>query len=155
MGKLINALMPKLWPWLALAGTGLGRAGVTAAPARGGPTGGLGTAGRIPCKSSPSTGAACASSCRNQSRRTADAARITSLQHHLRTTATAHAQAASDAAACRSLGDRHQELAALAAEGAQLVGEGVGLVQQRDAAVALLKNQVVMERQVVDKLLHE
>lgn len=78
--------------------------------------------------------------------RTADAARIASLQHHLRTTATQHAQAASDAAACRDLADQHQQLAAHAAQGAGVVGELVHLVQQRDAQVNALMGQVQADR---------
>lgn len=79
--------------------------------------------------------------------RTADAARIASLQHNLRTTATQHAQAASDAAACRHLADQHQQLAAHAAQGAGVVGELVHLVQQRDTQVNALMGQVQLDRQ--------
>lgn len=79
--------------------------------------------------------------------RTADAARIASLQHNLRTTATQHAQAASDAAACRHLADQHQQLAAHLAQGAGVVGELVHLVQQRDAQVNALMGQVQLDRQ--------
>lgn len=82
--------------------------------------------------------------------RTADAARIASLQHNLRTTATQHAQAASDAAAARNLANHYQQLATSIAEGAGVVGELVGLVEQRDAQVNLLKGQVLADR----KLLH-
>lgn len=82
--------------------------------------------------------------------RTADAARIASLQHHLRTTATQHAQAASDAAACRDLADQHQQLAAHAAQGAGVVGELVHLVQQRDAQVNALMGQIRTDRQWLD-----
>ena len=85
--------------------------------------------------------------------RTADAARIASLQHNLRTTATQHAQAVSDAAACRDLADQHQRLAALAAEGAGLVGQGVELVQRRDAEVSVLKRQVEIEREALGRSL--
>jgi hypothetical protein len=79
--------------------------------------------------------------------RTADAARIASLQHNLRTTATQHAQAVSDAAACRHLADQHQQLATGLAEGAGMVGELVGLVEQRDAQVSALMGQVQIDRQ--------
>ena len=79
--------------------------------------------------------------------RTADAARIASLQHNLRSTATQHAQAASDAAACRHLADQHQQLAAHLAQGAGVVGELVHLVQQRDAQVNALMGQVQLDRQ--------
>lgn len=82
--------------------------------------------------------------------RTADAARIASLQHHLRTTATQHAQAASDAAACRDLADQHQQLATHAAQGAGVVGELVHLVQQRDAQVNALMGQIRTDRQWLD-----
>jgi len=78
--------------------------------------------------------------------RTADAARIASLQHNLRTTATQHAQAASNAAACRDLADQHQQLATSLAEGAGVVGELVGLVEQRDAQVNALVGQVQVDR---------
>ena len=84
--------------------------------------------------------------------RTADAARIASLQHHLRTTATQHAQAASDAAACRDLADQHKRLAALAAEGAEMVGELGGLVKRRDVQVVLLKEQLAMDRVLIERL---
>ena len=85
--------------------------------------------------------------------RTADAARIASLQYNLRSTATQHAQAASNAhaasnaAACRDLADQHQQLATSLAEGAGVVGELVGLVEQRDAQVNALKGQVQLDRQ--------
>ena len=82
--------------------------------------------------------------------RTADAARIASLQHNLRTTATQHAQAASDAAACRDLADQHQRLAAHLAQGAGVVGELVHLVQQRDAQVNALMGQVQIDRTLLN-----
>lgn len=82
--------------------------------------------------------------------RTADAARIASLQHNLRATATQHAQAASDAAAARNLANHYQQLATSLAEGAGVVGELVGLVEQRDAQVNALIGQVQADR----KLLH-
>ncbi|WP_239231523.1 hypothetical protein [Comamonas aquatica] len=83
--------------------------------------------------------------------RTADAARIASLQHHLRTTATQHAQAASDAAACRDLADQHQRLAALAVQGAGVVGEFGDLVATRDAQVALLRGQIATDRKLLEQ----
>jgi len=84
--------------------------------------------------------------------RTADAARITSLQHDVRSTATSYAQAASDAAACRGLTNRYQRLAALAGEGAGVVGELVGLVEKRDAQVELLRGQVSVDRKLLDQI---
>lgn len=85
--------------------------------------------------------------------RAADAARIASLQHDLRATATRHAQAATDAAACRNLADRHQGLGELAARSAGVIGRSIELVQQRDAEVKLLKQQVQTERGLVESLL--
>lgn len=86
--------------------------------------------------------------------RTADADRISRLQHDIRATATAtaHAQAASDAAACADLANRHQHLAAHLAEGAGVVGGLVGVVQQRDAQVDALKNQLLIDRRLLDAL---
>ncbi len=84
--------------------------------------------------------------------RTADAARIASLQHHLRTTATQHAQAASGAAACRDLADQHQRLAALAVQGAGVVGELGDLVARRDAQVALLRGQIATDRKLLEQI---
>jgi len=85
--------------------------------------------------------------------RRADAGRIAGLQHSLRATATQHAQAAGDLAACRDLADRHQELGELAARSAGVIGGAIDLVQQRDAEVNLLKGQVLVERQLVVDLL--
>lgn len=84
--------------------------------------------------------------------RTADADRISRLQHDIRATATAHAQAASDAAACADLRDRHQRLGALAAEGAGVVDGLIGLVQQRDAQVDVLHKQLLIDRRLLDAL---
>ena len=84
--------------------------------------------------------------------RAADAVRITGLQHDIRAAATRNAQATSDAAACRDLADQHQRLAALAGEGAGVVGQLVGLVERRDAQVAALKGQVVVDRDLIDRL---
>ena len=81
--------------------------------------------------------------------RTADAARIAGLQHDIRTAATRSAQLAGDAAACRDLADRHQRLAALAGEGAGVVGQLVGLVERRDAQVSALKGQMQVDRQLL------
>ena len=81
--------------------------------------------------------------------RTADAARIAGLQHDIRSSATRNAQLAGDAAACRDLADRHQRLAALAGEGAGVVGQLVGLVERRDAQVDALKGQVQVDRQLL------
>ena len=80
------------------------------------------------------------------------AARIERLQHDIRATATAHAQAASDAAACADLRDRHQRLGALAAEGAVVVDGLVGLVQRRDAQVDVLHKQLLIDRRLLDAL---
>ena len=84
--------------------------------------------------------------------RTADAARIAGLQHDIRTAATRSAQLAGDAAACRDLADRHKRLAALAGEGAGVVGQLVGLVERRDAQVNLLQGQVAADRLLIDEL---
>ena len=81
--------------------------------------------------------------------RTADAARIAGLQHDIRSAATRNAQLAGDAAACRDLADQHQRLAALAGEGAGVVGQLVGLVERRDAQVNALKGQVQVDRQLL------
>lgn len=81
--------------------------------------------------------------------RAADAARIAGLQHDIRSAATRNAQLAGDAAACRDLADQHQRLAALAGEGASVVGQLVGLVEQRDAQVNALKGQVQVDRQLL------
>ena len=83
--------------------------------------------------------------------RTADAARIAGLQHDIRSAATRNAQLAGDAAACRDLADQHQRLAAIAAEGAGLVGELGGLVQKRDAQVELLRGQIDADRKLLEK----
>ena len=83
--------------------------------------------------------------------RTADAARIASLQHNLRTTATQHAQAASNAAACRDLADQHQQLATHLAQGTGVVGELVYLVEQRDAQVNSLKGASAVRQTAVGR----
>ena len=84
--------------------------------------------------------------------RVADAARIAGLQHDISSAATRNAQLAGDAAACRDLADQHQRLAALSAEGAEVVGELSGLVQKRDAQVAALKGQVQVDRGLIHHL---
>ena len=84
--------------------------------------------------------------------RTADAVRIAGLQHGISAAATRNAQLAGDAAACRSLADQHQRLAALAGEGAGVVGQLVGLVELRDAQISALKGQVVVDRDLIDRL---
>lgn len=84
--------------------------------------------------------------------RAADAARIAGLQHDIRNAATRNAQLAGDAAACRDLADQHQRLAAIAAEGAGLVGDLGGLVQKRDAQVSLLRGQIVTDRTLLEQL---
>ncbi len=84
--------------------------------------------------------------------RAADAARIAGLQHDIRGAATRNAQLAGDAAACRDLADQHQRLAALAAEGAGLVGELGGLVKKRDAQVSLLRGQIAVDRKLLEQI---
>ena len=84
--------------------------------------------------------------------RAADAARIAGLQHDISSAATRNAQLAGDAAACRDLADQHQRLAALAGEGAGVVGQLVGLVERRDAQVNTLKGQVAVDRDFIEKL---
>ncbi|MDH1255627.1 hypothetical protein N5C67_23575 [Comamonas thiooxydans] len=84
--------------------------------------------------------------------RTADAARIAGLQHDISAAATRNAQLAGDAAACRDLADQHQRLAALAAEGAELVSEAGGLVAERDAQVKLLRGQITADRALLEQL---
>lgn len=84
--------------------------------------------------------------------RAADVARITGLQLDIRSAATRNAQLAGDAAACRDLADQHQRLAALAAEGAGLVGELGSLVEKRDAQVSLLRGQIAADRTLLEQL---
>ena len=84
--------------------------------------------------------------------RTADAARIASLLHDIGSAATRNAQLAGDAAACRGLADQHQRLAALAAEGAEVVGELGSLVEKRDAQVSLLRGQITADRNLLEQL---
>ena len=84
--------------------------------------------------------------------RTADAVRIAGLQHDIRSAATRNAQLAGDAAACRDLADQHQRLAALAAEGASLVGDLGSLVEKRDAQVSLLRGQIAADRTLLEQL---
>ncbi|EED68325.1 hypothetical protein SR914_25270 [Comamonas testosteroni] len=84
--------------------------------------------------------------------RAADAVRIAGLQHDIRGAATRNAQLAGDAAACRDLADQHQRLAAIAAEGASLVGDLSGLVQKRDAQVNLLSGQISVDRTLLEQL---
>lgn len=83
--------------------------------------------------------------------RAADAARIAGLQHDIRSAATRSAQLAGDAGACRDLADQHQRLAALASEGAGVVGELVGLVEHRDAQINALIGQVRVDRDLLAK----
>ena len=84
--------------------------------------------------------------------RAADAARIAGLQHDIRSAATRNAQLAGDAAACRDLADQHQRLAALADEGAGVVGQLSGLVEKRDAQVNLLRGQIAADRMLLEQL---
>ncbi|WP_312587441.1 hypothetical protein [Comamonas terrigena] len=83
--------------------------------------------------------------------RAADAARIASLQLAISAASTRRAQATSDAAACRDLADRHQQLAALAGEGGAVVTGLAGLVRQRDAEVGLLAGQIRIDRGLADQ----
>lgn len=83
-----------------------------------------------------------------ESGRTADAARIAGLQHDIRTAATRNAQLAGDATACRDLADEHQRLAARTAEGAEVVGQLIGLVEKRDAQMKLLLGQIALDRRL-------
>ena len=84
--------------------------------------------------------------------RAADAVRISGLQHDIRSAATRNAQLAGDADACRDLADQHQRLAAIAAEGAELVSEFSGLVKRRDSQVNALKGQVAADRALIEQL---
>lgn len=84
--------------------------------------------------------------------RIADAVRITSLQHDIRSAATRNAQLAGDAAACRDISDQHRRLAALAGEGAEVVGELGDLVKRRDAQVDLLQGQVAVDRALIQRM---
>ena len=81
--------------------------------------------------------------------RAADTARIAGLQHAVSAAATRSAQLAGDAAACRDLADRHQQLAALAGEGGAVVAGLAGLVRQRDIQVDALKGQLVADRHLL------
>lgn len=85
--------------------------------------------------------------------RAADAGRIAGLQHDIRATATRNAQLAADGAATRDLADQHQQLAARAAEGAGVVGELVGLVEQRDAQVRALQGQIAADGVLLERAL--
>ena len=87
-----------------------------------------------------------------QAARSADAAYIKRLQHDIRTTATAYAQASSDAAACRNLADQHEKLATDLAEGAGVVAELVSVVRRRDSEVELLQGQIKLDRDLLSKL---
>mgnify|MGYP000986582954 CR=1 FL=1 len=84
--------------------------------------------------------------------RTADAARIAGLQHDIRGAATRNAQLAGDAAACRSLADQHQRLAAIAGEGAGVVDQLVGLVERRDAQIDGLLGQIAIDRKLLEQV---
>lgn len=53
----------------------------------------------------------------------------------------------SDAVVIERAGDKLKTLGGLLASGAELVGEGAGIVQQRDAEVAALLEQVRVDRQ--------
>lgn len=84
--------------------------------------------------------------------RAADTARIAGLQHAVSAAATRNAQLAGDAAACRDLADRHQQLAALAGEGGAVVAGLAGLVKQRDVEVELLRGQVAIDHALLEQL---
>lgn len=87
--------------------------------------------------------------------RAADAVRIAGLQHDIRSVATRNAQLAGDAGACRDLADQHQRLAAIAAEGAEVVGELGGLVEVRDAQISLLRGQISADRTLLEQLVRD
>ena len=89
---------------------------------------------------------------RLETSRSADAARIASLQQQLRTTATQRAQAAGDAAAARDLADHYRRLAEALAEGAGVVGELVGVVERRDAQIKLLSGQIDADRKLFEQI---
>lgn len=175
MLKLIDSFMPKVWPWVALglavlvllqqlrvAGLQVDVATLEASHAKAGQV----QAQQAQAATEKDAGALLEHAGNQQDNiyeytqtiqkleagRSADAARIASLQHNLRATTTQHAQAASDAAACRDLADRHQELGELAARSAGVIGRSIDLVQQRDAEVTLLKKQVMTERVLVERL---
>jgi hypothetical protein len=175
MLKLIDSFMPKAWPWVALglavlvllqqlrvAGLQVDVATLEASHAKAGQV----QAQQARVATEKDAGALLEHAGNQQDNiyeytqtiqkleagRSADAARIASLQHNLRATATRQAQAASDLAACRDLADRHQELGELAARSAGVIGRSIGLVQQRDAEVTLLQKQVMTERVLVERL---
>lgn len=175
MFKLIDSFMPKVWPWVALglavlvllqqlrvAELQVDVATLEASHAKAGQE----QAQQAQAATEKDAGALLEHAGNQQDNiyeytqtiqkleagRSADAARIASLQHNLRTTATQHAQAASDLAACRDLADRHQELGELAARSAGVIGRSIDLVQQRDAEVTLLQKQVMTERVLVERL---
>lgn len=87
-----------------------------------------------------------------QAGRIVDAVRIAGLQHDIRSAAIRNAQLAADAAACRDLSDQHRRLAALAGEGAEVVGELGDLVKRRDAQVDLLQGQVAVDRALIQRM---
>ena len=87
-----------------------------------------------------------------QAGRAADAVRIAGLQRDISSAATRNTQLAGDAAACRDLADQHQRLAALAAGGAGVVGQLVGLVEKRDTQVKLLRGQIAADRALIEQL---
>ena len=88
---------------------------------------------------------------RLEAARAADAGRIAGLQHDVRAAATRNAQLAADGAAARDLADRHEQLAARAAEGAGVVGALVSLVEVRDAQVRALKGQVLADGELLER----
>lgn len=177
MLKLIDGLMPKVWPWVALglaalvmlqqlrvAGLQVGLASLVAAQAKAGQA--QAQQAQVAIKRDADALLQHAGNTQGnvyeytqtiqklEAGRTTDAGRIAGLQHSLRTTATQYAQAAGDLAACRSLGDRHQELAELAARSAGVIGRSIDLVQQRDAEVILLQKQVMTERVLSEDLVN-
>lgn len=88
---------------------------------------------------------------RLEAARAADAGLIAGLQHDIRAAATRNAQLAANGAAARDLADQHEQLAARVAEGAEVVGELVGLVEIRDAQVIVLQGQVKVDGQFLSR----
>ena len=84
--------------------------------------------------------------------RAADAVRIAGLQNDISRATTRNAQLTGDAAACRDLADQHQRLADLAGEGAGVVGQLVRLVERRDTQVDVLRRQISVDRDFIQRL---
>ena len=175
MGKLLEAFMPKAWPWVAMALAALvlvqqlrvERLQVQLAQANENHEKTMRAQTQQALAATEKKAGALLEHAGQQQENTHDytekitalesaradaAARIERLQHDIRTTATAHAQAASNAAACADLANRHQHLSALTAEGAAVADGLIGLVQRRDAQVDALKSQLLLDRQLLDAL---